>query len=47
VTISAGAPTRDEVEAFAAAGVDRLVVAPWRRSHEFGEALCDLAARCL
>jgi probable F420-dependent oxidoreductase len=47
VTISAAAPTREEVEAFAAAGVDRLVVAPWRRSCEFGEALAELAARCL
>ena len=39
VTVSAGSADRDEVSAFAAAGVDRLVVAPWRRSAEWREAL--------
>jgi probable F420-dependent oxidoreductase len=47
VTVSAGAPTAQEISGFAAAGVDRLVVAPWRRSREFGEALADFAARSL
>jgi probable F420-dependent oxidoreductase len=46
VTVGAASPSRDEVEAFAAAGVDRLLVAPWRRSREFRQALADLAERC-
>ena len=34
VTVSAGVTTSEEVDAFAAAGVDRIIVSPWRRSPE-------------
>ena len=34
VTVSADVRTHDDVERFEAAGVDRLIVAPWRRSPE-------------
>jgi hypothetical protein len=36
-----------EVEAFAAAGVDRLIVVPWRRSPEAVEAIGSFAERFL
>jgi probable F420-dependent oxidoreductase len=39
VTLSSTPASRDEVEAFADAGVDRLVVAPWSRSRESLEAI--------
>ncbi|MGH0029476.1 MAG: TIGR03619 family F420-dependent LLM class oxidoreductase [Myxococcota bacterium] len=45
VTVSAVAPGPEEVEAFAEAGVDRLVVTPWRRSPDCVEGLRAFAAR--
>jgi probable F420-dependent oxidoreductase len=45
VTVSGGDPSPGEVEALAAAGVDRIVVAPWKRSPEVGDALRRFAER--
>jgi probable F420-dependent oxidoreductase len=39
VTMSVTPVDRDEMQRFSAAGVDRLVVSPWRRSRECIEAL--------
>ena len=39
VTLGGRADAPQEIEAFAAAGVDRLVVSPWRRSRECIEGL--------
>lgn len=47
VTLSAGPGVEEQVEDFARAGVDRLVVAPWRRSRECRESLQAFAARLL
>ena len=47
VTLSAGPGVEEQVEDFARAGVDRLVVAPWRRSRECSESLQAFAARFL
>jgi hypothetical protein len=47
VTISGGPDAARDVEAYVAAGVDRLVVAPWQRSSEWLAALRDFAGRCL
>jgi probable F420-dependent oxidoreductase len=43
VTLSATPGSRDEVRRFADAGVDRLVVSPWRRSRECIPALRHFA----
>jgi probable F420-dependent oxidoreductase len=41
-----GAPARaDDLARYAEAGVDRLIVSPWRRSREAVQALRDLAGR--
>jgi probable F420-dependent oxidoreductase len=45
VTISNTPESREEVAAFAAAGVDRVVVAPWRRSREGVAAVRDYSGR--
>jgi probable F420-dependent oxidoreductase len=45
VTVSGGEESPEEIEALAAAGVDRLVVAPWRRSRECAEGLRRYAGR--
>ena len=37
--------TEADAASFAAAGVDRLIVVPWRRSSEAIAALTDFAAR--
>lgn len=44
-TVSHGAPTleRDEARRYADAGIDRVVVLPWRRGREADEALGQLA----
>jgi hypothetical protein len=34
-------PSREQVEAFAAAGVDELVLTPWQPLHEADEAVKD------
>jgi probable F420-dependent oxidoreductase len=47
VTVSPGPGAAPEIERFAAVGVDRLVVSPWRRSSECLDALRDFAARFL
>ena len=47
ITLSAGADTEAQIEDLAAAGVDRLVVSPWRRSRDFAEGLRRFAARFL
>ena len=39
VTVSADVRSTEDVERFAEAGVDRLIVAPWRRSPEAVEGL--------
>jgi alkanesulfonate monooxygenase SsuD/methylene tetrahydromethanopterin reductase-like flavin-dependent oxidoreductase (luciferase family) len=43
VTLSVTPGNRDEVRRFADAGVDRLVVSPWRRSRECVPALRGFA----
>lgn len=43
ITVSAGPVTREECEAFAAVGVTRLVVLPWREDAEAESALERLA----
>jgi hypothetical protein len=43
VTLSVTPGSRDEVRRFADAGVDRLVVSPWRRSRECIPALRHFA----
>jgi probable F420-dependent oxidoreductase len=45
VTVGARDPGPAELAAFAEAGVDRVIVAPWRRSREVGPALRALAER--
>lgn len=45
VSVGAAPGSAGEVERFAAAGVDRLVVAPWRRSPEAADALAGFAER--
>jgi probable F420-dependent oxidoreductase len=45
VTVSADVRTPEDVAAFAAAGVDRVIVAPWRRSPDAVAALTEFAAR--
>jgi probable F420-dependent oxidoreductase len=49
ITVSPGTgrPTRDDVARFADAGVDRLVVLPWRNHREAEPALEQLAAAVL
>ncbi len=39
MTLGGRAEAPEEIEAFAEAGVDRLVVSPWRRSRECIEGL--------
>jgi probable F420-dependent oxidoreductase len=45
VTVSGREESRDEIEALAAAGVDRLVVSPWARSRECADGLRRYAER--
>jgi probable F420-dependent oxidoreductase len=45
VTVGAAAPEPGALEALAAAGVDRAIVAPWRRSREAVASLRALAER--
>ncbi len=44
VTVMADVRGRDEIELWRRAGVDRLIVAPWRRSPEARDGLRDFAA---
>jgi probable F420-dependent oxidoreductase len=44
VTVSVTPGSADEVSAFAAAGVDRVVISPWRRSREWLEGMRRFAA---
>ena len=46
-TVTVGAAVTDEtdIEAFAAAGVDRLIVSPWTRTREVPEGLVSFARR--
>jgi probable F420-dependent oxidoreductase len=46
-TLMRPAPSRTELEEAAAAGVDRLVVAPWQRSHEAEAGLRSFASAFL
>ncbi|MHB8330538.1 MAG: TIGR03619 family F420-dependent LLM class oxidoreductase [Acidimicrobiales bacterium] len=45
VTVGASVGTGDDVERFAAAGVDRLIVGPWARTRDVPEALATFARR--
>lgn len=47
ITVVGEAPSPDEVARFAAAGVDRLIVSPWRRSAEAIDGLQRFAEECL
>jgi len=47
VTVMAAPADRDEIARWHEAGVDRLLVAPWRRSSEAIDALRDFAGRFL
>jgi probable F420-dependent oxidoreductase len=47
VTVSAAVRTREDVARFETAGVDRLIVAPWRRSPEAIEALQTFSSKLL
>lgn len=47
VTVGANPLTPDEVPAYAAAGVDRIIVSPWRRSADAVEGLRRLAEELL
>jgi probable F420-dependent oxidoreductase len=47
VTVNATPRRREEADAFAEAGVTRLVVAPWRRSREAMEAMERFAERMM
>ena len=47
VTVVGSVSDDAEVEAWAGAGVDRLIVVPWRRSPEAVEAITAFAARFL
>jgi probable F420-dependent oxidoreductase len=47
VTVMGGPASPAEVNAFADAGVDRLVVSPWRRSAEAADGLREFAAAFL
>ena len=45
VTVGASPADPDEVERYAAAGVDRLIVSPWRRTRDVPTALVEFARR--
>ncbi len=45
VTVGGECTTEDDVVAWEAAGVDRLIVSPWRRSAEVLSAMASFAAR--
>jgi hypothetical protein len=45
VTVGGECTTEDDVAAWAASGVDRLIVSPWRRSAEVLDAMGTFAAR--
>ncbi len=47
VTVGAAPGSEADIEAFAAAGVDRLIVGPWSRTREVPEALTTFARRYL
>lgn len=47
VTVMGAVKTPDDVEAYAAAGVDRLIVVPWRRSSEAVDGIRAFAGRFL
>lgn len=46
ITVAGEAPTPDEIAAYEAAGVDRLIVSPWRRSAEALEGIERFAKEC-
>jgi probable F420-dependent oxidoreductase len=48
-SVTIGGPVTDDsdVEAFAAAGVDRLIVSPWARTRDVADGLADFARRFL
>jgi hypothetical protein len=46
ITQAAEPPTAAEIAAFAAAGVDRLIVSPWSRSSEAVAGLERFAGQC-
>ena len=47
LTVMGGPASADEVQRYADAGVDRLVVSPWRRSAEAADGLREFAAAFL
>ena len=47
ITVSADVRTADDVKRFEAVGVDRLIVAPWRKSPEAVTALRDFSSNLL
>jgi probable F420-dependent oxidoreductase len=47
VTVMGEARTPSDIDAFAAAGVDRLIITPWRRSREALDAMERFAADCI
>jgi probable F420-dependent oxidoreductase len=46
ITIGGDVRGRDDADAFAGAGVDRVIVAPWRKSPEAVAGLTEFAERC-
>ena len=47
ITVGGELETREDLERFAEAGVDRLIVSPWRRSREAVAGIVELAERVL
>ena len=45
MTVGSESATEDDVLAWEAAGVDRLIVSPWRRTAEALDAMASFAAR--
>ena len=46
ITVIGDAPAADDIAHFEAAGVDRLIVSPWRRTSEAIEGLERFAKEC-
>jgi hypothetical protein len=47
VTVGGECASEDDVAAWADAGVDRIIVSPWRRSAEVLHAMEAFATRCI
>ena len=47
VTVGGSVEDDEDVERFASAGVDRLIVSPWRRTREVADGLATFARRFL